>query len=178
MSNSCPSTSGSQLQHDDVFLELRDSAEHLTNQASRRVLSAAREIHTIRRQDTCANLRELSDDDLLDHQITCEAIGALDDDCPDAITLKTIKQRSEARSVGEFLCAGHSKVAELLEHGQAGRLSEASDCLSLPLRTVTVHLSFATHSNVANRFSSSHLRLLESNNSPELFDETSGAQAE
>jgi hypothetical protein len=89
---------GAKLQHDHVLLEFCDCTENLPNQAPRWIVTAG-QIHSISSQNARADLRELTDDHLLHHQVARESIGAFDDDGTHSVRFEPVKQCGQSGAI-------------------------------------------------------------------------------
>jgi hypothetical protein len=63
-----------ELQDDYRLLELRDCSDHLTDQRPRRIASGSCEVRPICRQYSRTQPGQLIDDDLINHEVTREAV--------------------------------------------------------------------------------------------------------
>jgi hypothetical protein len=79
-----PLPSGPELQHQNVLLELGNGSENLPNQPAGRIVAAG-QINAVTRKDSGSELRELPNNDFLNHQVSRDSIRSLYNDNSDAI---------------------------------------------------------------------------------------------
>jgi hypothetical protein len=119
---------GPELQHRHVLVELGDSPENLSNEASRRVIRAG-QVHAVSGQDLPTQFRKLTENDFLDHQIAGEC----------AASTIPAGGRSNCRRAGEAIGALDQYRADILafaEHvigngASLGTNASAQDRLAL-----------------------------------------------
>ena len=126
-----------ELCHEGRLLELRDGTEDLAHQdGSRRILDE--EGRCARRNDADAPRPQHVVAGELHHEVTGEAVGALDEDRPRAVAHQLLEHFGEAGSVVDRVRAAHRRVVERLYDLVSRRLRVGFDRRALALLAVLV----------------------------------------
>ncbi len=121
-----------ELCHGHGLVELRHGTEHLPDQGGRRRV-VDEGVRTVDRDQGDAEFAQAGMPDLLDHQITREAVCGLDQDDAHAIASDALHHRREAGSRLQGVGTRNGGVVEGIDNLVAIALGEALDGFSLAL---------------------------------------------